>query len=109
MLPYRPDLTPRIPKGCAIVALTVLLAASGPQANAADFARPSDTITVDRQPQVPTHEGAPALLRHDTQTSDDDTSRVVKSAAIGTVITIIGAAGICVATAGAVCMFPLGF
>jgi len=52
---------------------------------------------------------AEASPHHETETADDDTSRAVKTAAIGTVVTIVIAAGICLATSGAVCMFPLGF
>jgi hypothetical protein len=98
----------RTRKRCVAAALTIALAAASPQARAADFARSPGIVTVDRH-RVPTDESAPAASRHETQTPDDDTSRTVKNAAVGTVITIIVAAGVCLASGGALCMFPVGF
>jgi hypothetical protein len=94
--------------------LLIALAAS-PQARAADSARPPDTVKLIWQPEVPTNDGgSPASTRHEsheTQTPapDDDTIRILKETAIGTIVTIAVAAGVCVITSGALCMFPLGF
>src|SRR5271166_4895963 len=51
-------------KRCVAVALPLLLAVSGPQARAADFARPPEqTVLVDRQPPASATENTPAAPR----------------------------------------------
>jgi len=95
-------------KRCVAVALPLLLAVSGPQARAADFARPPEqTVLVDRQPPASATENTPAAPRQQAQSSDDGVSRTVQSAAIGTVVSIFVAGAVCLLTSGALCMFPM--
>lgn len=84
----------------AALTLSLLLAASGPSALAADFSHPPDAPAfVHRQPQAPATDEAPSSPRQKAQPSaEDDAGRIVGGSILSTLVMIGVGAVVCVFT-----------